>query len=75
MTPVDLLGWCATAVFVSSYFAKHPTTLRHLQILGASLWMLYGFALQAAPVVVANVLVVLAAAGTARRNRTQRVAS
>ncbi len=64
---VDLVGWCATAVFVGSYFASSQTALRKLQMFGALLWCLYGVLLGAPPVIVANVLVLAAAAWTARR--------
>jgi hypothetical protein len=67
MAPVDLLGWCATAVFVGSYFFSKPEVLRRVQMAGALLWVVYGLLLPAAPVVAANVLVVTAAAWTARR--------
>jgi hypothetical protein len=56
------LGWAATVVFVGSYFGRGASSLRRLQMAGAALWMVYGVVLHAAPVVVANVLV-LAAAG------------
>ena len=68
MTFVDGLGWAATAVFVSSYFQSGTTGLRRLQMVGSVLWMVYGTLMHAAPVVVANVLVLAAAAWTARRN-------
>jgi hypothetical protein len=61
---VEYLGWLATAVFVSSYFFSRATMLRRAQIAGASLWMIYGFALRAWPVVVANALVFAAASFT-----------
>jgi len=64
---VEYLGWLATAVFVSSYFFSRAAMLRRAQIAGASLWMVYGFALGAWPVVVANALVFAAAAWTAGR--------
>ena len=67
MAPVDLLGWCATAVFVGSYFFSRPQTLRRVQMLGAMLWLAYGILLPAAPVIAANLLVIAAAAWTARR--------
>lgn len=67
MAPVDLLGWCATAVFVGSYFFSKPQTLRRVQVVGALLWLAYGVLLPAPPVIVANVLVVAAATWTARR--------
>jgi hypothetical protein len=67
---IDVLGWCATAVFVSSYFARRPIALRRLQMAGAALWIVYGLLLRAPPVVGANVLVVVAAAWTAWRGAT-----
>lgn len=67
MAPVDLLGWCATAVFVGSYFFSKPEVLRRVQVAGALLWVVYGVLLPAAPVIAANLLVVTAAAWTARR--------
>ena len=67
MAPVDLVGWCATAVFVASYFFSKPEVLRRVQMAGALLWMVYGILLSAPPVIAANVLVLLAAAWTARR--------
>lgn len=69
MTWVDLLGWCATAVFVASYFATKPEVMRRVQMAGALLWVAYGVALPAMPVIAANLLVVSAAAWTARRPR------
>ncbi|HEY0707865.1 MAG TPA: YgjV family protein [Polyangia bacterium] len=66
---IDVLGWAATAVFVGSYFFKRPESLRRVQMLGALMWVAYGVLMQAAPVVVANVLVLAAALWTARRGR------
>jgi uncharacterized protein with PQ loop repeat len=60
----EYLGWCATTVFVLSYFFKRPQTLRIVQMTGAFIWVIYGFLIGAAPVVAANVLVVVAAAWT-----------
>lgn len=67
MAAVDVLGWCATAVFVGSYFFSKPQTLRRVQVLGALLWLAYGVLLPAPPVIVANLLVVAAATWTSRR--------
>ena len=64
---IDLLGWAATAVFVGSYFFASPSLLRGVQMLGALLWVSYGVAIGAAPVIVANVLVFSAAAWTTFR--------
>jgi hypothetical protein len=63
----EYLGWAATGVFVASYFFAQPRALRAVQMLGAAMWIVYGLAIQAAPVVVANVLVCAAAAWTVAR--------
>jgi hypothetical protein len=62
---VDYLGWAATLVFVGSYFFKAPNAMRRIQMLGAVMWMAYGALMQAAPVFVANLLVLCAAGWTA----------
>lgn len=64
---ISALGWAATAVFVASYFFVRPAALRATQMLGALLWVIYGCLIGAAPVVAANVLVLLAAGWTAAR--------
>ena len=51
-----------------SYFCKRPETLRRVQMLGALMWVAYGLLVHALPVVVANLLVLSAAAWTARRS-------
>jgi hypothetical protein len=53
----DWVGWVATAVFVISYRFRDQRTLRWVQALAAVLWMVYGLARQAMPVVIANLLV------------------
>ena len=54
---IESVGWLATAVFAGSYFCKEPSTLRRLQAAAAVLWIVYGVALGATPVIVANVIV------------------
>ena len=63
----EYLGWCATAVFVGSYFASRPERLRLLQMAGAALWAVYGVLIGAPPVIAANLLVFAAAVWTAFR--------
>jgi Bacterial inner membrane protein len=70
-TAIEYLGWCATAVFVGSYFCVRPTLLRRVQMCGATLWVLYGVLIGASPVVVANVLVFSAAAWTMFRSASR----
>lgn len=67
----ELLGWVATAVFVGSYFFKRPEALARAQMAGALLWVVYGLLLAAPPVVVANVLVLSAAAWKGLRGRRE----
>ena len=68
-TLVPALGWLATAVFASSYFFRRAGQLRAAQMAGAAIWVVYGWAIGAPPVIAANVLVLSAAAWTARRPR------
>jgi hypothetical protein len=58
---MSLIGWLATAVFASSYFFRRPSTLRRIQAAAALLWVTYGMAIDALPVVVANLVVAGAA--------------
>jgi hypothetical protein len=78
MTPispflVEVLGWAATAVFVGSYFFTRAEVLVRVQMAGAVMWVAYGLLMRAPPVVVANVLVLGAAAWKARQ--AQRAAA
>ena len=67
MSGPDLVGWAATATFAVSYFCRDPRTLRLIQAVAATMWLAYGIALNAAPVIVANVIVVGLALWSARR--------
>ncbi len=60
LTP-DAIGWAATAVFTASYFTRSHTTLRRVQMGGAAMWLAYGVATRALPVITANLLVLGAA--------------
>ena len=66
---VEALGWAATATFVGSYLAKRAELLVRVQIAGALMWVVYGVLVGSAPVIVANVLVVGAAAWKAWKAR------
>jgi len=57
MIMLELLGWIATALFASSYFFKRASHLRFVQATAAMLWVGYGFAIGAKPVIAANLLV------------------
>jgi len=58
----EWLGWGATAVFTASYFCKNAGALRRVQMVGSLMWVVYGLASHARPVVAANLLVLTAAA-------------
>ncbi len=64
---LNVIGWTATAVFSSSYFFKEAATLRRIQAVAATLWVLYGVLIHSAPVVVANLIVGVAAVYTSLR--------
>jgi hypothetical protein len=65
----DWVGWLATAVFVVSYRFRDQRTLRWVQALAAVLWVIYGLAQQALPVVIANLLVAGMAVYSSRPTR------
>jgi hypothetical protein len=65
----DWVGWLATAVFVVSYRFRDQRTLRWVQALAAILWVIYGLARQAMPVVIANLLVAGMAVYSSRPTR------
>jgi hypothetical protein len=71
MGAIDYLGWCATFVFVGSYFCTRASALRRTQMAGAVMWVVYGCLMRAYPVVAANVLVLAAAAWTGRSRRLE----
>ena len=64
---LDSIGWVATAIFSASYFFRGAATLRRLQVAAACLWIAYGFAIHAWPVVIANLIVAIAAGVTTAR--------
>ncbi len=70
MQLLNVIGWLATAVFVSSYFFKTPARLRLVQALAALLWIGYGVLIHAMPVIVSNVIVSIAAVASILRERT-----
>jgi uncharacterized protein with PQ loop repeat len=49
--------------------------LRAVQMIGAVLWIVYGFLIGAIPVIAANALVFTAAAWTLARSKTTQLAS
>ncbi len=58
---ISMLGWVATGAFTTSYLFRKAATLTKIQAAAACLWILYGLAIGAAPVVAANLIVAGAA--------------
>jgi hypothetical protein len=58
----EWIGWIATGVFTSSYLFKRADSLRLVQMIAALMWIGYGVLVNAHPVIVANLLVLGAAA-------------
>jgi hypothetical protein len=70
---IEWVGWIATAVFAVSYFCRQPAAMRRVQALAAALWIIYGVAIKAPPVIVANLVVAaLAIISSFRRRNPQR---
>ena len=72
---IEWLGWAATAVFTLSYFCASPGALARVQMVGAGMWVTYGLAVGARPVVAANLLVMAAAGFNRWRGRRKQVRS
>ncbi len=78
ISPLETLGWVATAVFAVSYAFRDPASLRKVQALAALLWIGYGFAIHSMPIIASNLIVatlalfsiVAARRGTATRQQS-----
>lgn len=57
-----LIGWAATSMTVASYFFHNQITLRRVQAVAALVWITYGVAIHARPIIAANVMVTAVAA-------------
>jgi hypothetical protein len=69
---LELIGWTATVLFASSYFFKRASRLRIAQAIAATLWISYGIAIGAAPVIVANLLVAVMAVYSTWRQHMEK---
>lgn len=74
---VGLIGWAATSMTVASYFFHNQITLRRVQAVAALVWISYGVAIHARPIIAANVIVTAVAAWSTIREsrRIRRVAA
>ena len=53
----SVFGWMATAVTAGSFLSRQATTFKRVQAAAACLWIIYGVNIDAAPVIVANLIV------------------
>jgi hypothetical protein len=71
----EWIGWIATGVFTSSYFFKRAESMRRVQMIAATMWVGYGVLVGAHPVIVANLLVLGAAAAATWNGRSSQPSS
>ena len=60
MVAIDILGWIATGVVVVSFTVKEMLWLRAVNGTGTILWLIYGGLKEDYPLLVVNVLILLA---------------
>lgn len=60
MTVIDLLGWAATAAVVISFTIKDMLRLRIVNGTGSLLWLMYGGLRGDMPLLVVNILILIA---------------
>jgi hypothetical protein len=58
MSLVDILGWVATCVIITSFLVNDIKLLRGLNLVGASLWCIYAFIVGTASILVLNLILV-----------------
>ena len=55
---IEILGWVATLVIIVSFLVNDIKTLRTFSLIGAILWVIYGFAIQSSSIVFLNLVIV-----------------
>lgn len=58
MIEVEILGWVATTLTLSSFIMKEMIWLRVLNFFGAFAWTCYGIALSNHPMIITNLSIV-----------------
>ena len=56
-TLIEVIGWIAMCITISSFFFQKMRTLRTINFIGCLLWMIYGTLLVSAPIVLTNVAI------------------
>ena len=55
---IEILGWVATLVIIVSFLVNDIKTLRTFSLIGACMWVIYGFAIQSSSIVFLNLVIV-----------------
>ncbi len=56
---IEIFGYCAMIVVLISFLMQNIKTLRILNIIGCSMFIIYGSILNLTPVIIMNILVVI----------------
>lgn len=57
MNNLEILGWVATMIIISSFLVNNIKTLRTLNLLGASLWTVYGVIAMIPSIIFLNIVI------------------
>lgn len=55
---IEILGWVATLIIIVSFLVNDIKTLRTFSLIGAILWIIYGFVIQSSSIVFLNLVIV-----------------
>jgi len=55
---IEILGWVATLIIIVSFLVNDIKTLRMFSLIGAILWVIYGFVIQSSSIVFLNLVIV-----------------
>lgn len=59
MTPTEILGYASMILVLVSMLMKNMKTLRILNSISCAMFIVYGFAINAYPIIIMNFLVIL----------------
>lgn len=57
MNLLEIVGWIATFVVISSFLVNNMLKLRTINFLGATLWLIYGIIAQSFSIIFLNIVV------------------
>ena len=57
MNLLEIVGWIATFVVISSFLVNNMLKLRTINFIGATLWLIYGIIAQSFSIIFLNIVV------------------